>query len=297
MMTISYRRWWVWIAGGLLATSAVVILRQHSVSVDSKREWDRQGSCEDFQAEPRRLSATEQNSRRLREASDRFGKIDEAKFLNALADPDHDAGLNRCGRVLKEELERTGDYESIGKFLATLPKSDAKGLLIAWIFGSSTAAGPTGDFDEQKRLVENLGLEKDLRLSDRLYREAGGNAFPELARRNAGDLREARWLEMALKGSASHRGVKETVKALPDLIIDEHAIPSVKRGVEWLLASNSTETSVAIGELPSGYSKDVMIEAMIGWLAKKGEAGSIEAWVDLVSDPAVKKRLQREISK
>lgn len=291
-MATLYRRWWLWIAGILLAASTVVVLRQHGASLDSKREWDRQGSRASFQAVPRQLSETERNSRKLREASDRFEKIDENKLLNALADPDHDAGLNRCGRVLKEELERTRDYDSIGKFLANLPKSDAKGLLIAWVFGSSTAAGPAGDFDEQKRLVENLGLEKDLRLSDRLYREAGGNAFPELARRNAGDLGEARWLEMALKGSASHRGVKETVEALPDLVSDDHAVPSVKRAVEWLLASNSTETSVAIGELPSGYPRDVMIEAMIGWLEKKGEAASIEAWVDLVSDPVVKKRLQ-----
>jgi hypothetical protein len=194
---------------------------------------------------------------------------------------------------LKEELLRTKNYASVGKFLAALPRNDVKSLLKEWVIGTSTGLGAVSDYDEQRWLTEDLGLSNDLRLTDRLYYEAGGRAFPELASHDTGHMKEARIMEMAIKGSAKHHGVEETIKALPGLLVDEHAVPSVKKSVEWLLSNNSTESSIAIGNLPSGYSKDVMIEAMIIWLRRKDEADSAEPWIDVISDPTLKARLSK----
>ena len=271
--------------------------KQFSVRVGSELESERQDLRAGEQAGIYLSSGSGSRTRIRPKATERLEKIDEAKLLKTLEDSDRVAGLNRCGRLLKEELERTKNYHSVGKFLADLPNADVKRLLNEWILGTSTGLGVVRDYDEQKWLIEDLGLSDDLRLTDRLYYLAGGIAFPELVLNRSRDLLEARALEMSLKGSANHHGVKETIEALPGLFIDNHAVPSVQRGVEWLLAAHSTESSAAIGNLPPGYPKDVMIEAMAVWLAKKGEARTIEAWIDLVSDPSVKARVQATISR
>lgn len=242
------------------------------------------------------MQLREGNSKMSVGSAKRYSKINEDEMNKALEESDHASGLNRCGRMLREELLRTGAYGSVGRFLATLPKKDVKSLLNEWIIGTSTNLGPVRDYDEQKWLIDDLEISNDLRLTDRLHYEAGGSAFPEMAIRRPGDLREARVIEMALKGSAKHNGVEATIKALPNLFVDEDSATSVKSGVEWLLSSNSTEASTAIGELPPGHAKDVMIVAMIDWLERKGERSSISSWIDHVSDPTLKKSLRVKMS-
>jgi hypothetical protein len=238
----------------------------------------------------------ESDSKATTSSANRYKQINEVKLLKALQESDHPSGLNRCGRLLKEELLRTGAYGSVGRFLTKLPKKDVKYLLNQWIIGTSTDLGPVADYDEQKWLIDDLGISNDLRLTDRLHYEAGGSAFLEIATRRPADLREARVMHMALRGSAKRNGVKATIKSLPKLVGDQASNASVKSGVESLLSSNSTEASSAIGELSPGYPKDVMIEAMIDWLAKKGERSSISPWINHVSDPSIKERLRGRTS-
>ena len=221
-------------------------------------------------------------------------EFDISKLREALENPNHDVGLNWCGRYLVEELTRTADYAAVGRFLATLPKDDAKLLLRDWVIGASPGLGSVADFDSQKRLIDDLGFANDLRLNDRFLREAGGKAFPELARNSPTSLQDARTMGIAVSGSAKYNGVKATLEAFPDLLAAGHAVPSIQNGVKWLLASDSTDASLAIGELPQGHAKDVMIDAMLDWLEKKEETSSMEAWVNQISDPAIQTSLREK---
>jgi hypothetical protein len=230
-----------------------------------------------------------------RRASDRAAnarlRIDEARLREALDNPDHAAGLNRCGILVREELVRTGSYEAIGRFMANLPPGDARALLTNWVLGVKTPLGSIRDYDHQGWLIEDLGFGDELRMTDQFFREAGGRAFAELAKERPGEFRDERFMEMSVRGAAKHLGVRTTVAALSVIPVGNALAPQMGKATEWLLAHNSTETSSSINDLSAGVTKDLMIESMIEWLARKGEHESINGWIDSISDQEVKDRV------
>jgi hypothetical protein len=211
------------------------------------------------------LPETGRSSRGRRSSADKFEKIDEAKLLRALEDPDYAAGLNRSGRFLKEELLRTKNYASVGKFLTVLPENDVKSLMKEWVIGTLTGLGAVRDYDEQRWLTEDLGLSNDLRLTDRLYYEAGGRAFPELASHDTGHMKEAMIDWLRRKNEAASTGpwidlisdptLKAKLSKVEPWIRPSDFLDGPERAVQSSMINNPMK-STGINRKPHGKYKE-----------------------------------------
>jgi hypothetical protein len=241
----------------------------------------------------KRTPASPTNSSRIRDDEDvalrasrqNLRKIDFAKLNESLNGPN---GLNSCGKFLKNELEETGDYGTMTRFLSTLSAADAKSLLKSWIFGTETPFGALEDLRAQEKAVTRLGFSEDMVLTDRLFRLSGGAAFPDLEPGRDIDLKKTRAFENAAVGSTEKHGVSTTVRAFQGFLADDATAIAVQRSLSRLITSHPQEAAIAIGQLEPGRPKDLMIKTLVEWMKKKGEVEALEDWIHEISDENIK---------
>lgn len=218
-------------------------------------------------------------------------KLDLGALHQSLDQPDRSLARNACGKLLRDSLKDSGDYSSATQFLSSLPEADSKLLLRDWVLGIESPLGSIDDFRAQQWMVSRLGFSQDRQLTDRLYRLSGGRAFLDLVPDRDFQRKETRNFECAAAGSVEINGVAKTIGALTSFAEDEQSIPAVKRSMTKLLAGNAYEASAAIGNLPVGKPKDILIESLVIWMKDKGEVASLDDWISQISDSALRAKL------
>lgn len=188
--------------------------------------------------------------------------------------------LNKCGVLIRAEIEASGDFRKIRRALNGLPKSASKYLMNSWIMRSKSSSGAMADFIGQQEIVRSAGLDKDLSVYPKFLSVTGGLAAASLLPDRGNTGLSVNELSEILNGSVKELGVA-TSFPLVNMVAEENKEAEARmvgRAVEALLVQDPIKTSELIGNLSKGQGRDAMIHAMVSWLRRNGDEDTAVKW-------------------
>jgi len=216
-----------------------------------------------------------------------FSKPKEVSSQLQLSDRDSARSLmNRCGVLLRSEIENSGDYNKVAVVLSAMPEAIGKKLMILWVIGSKSMQGPYNDFLGQRTILESFGWQDDLPTYQKFLRMTGGRAADDATPKMEELKLKPNELSEILVGSVEECGVTatfDTLLKIPDFDTRKND-QVLNRAVLRLLQEDPTLTSKNISMLENGKRKDAMIRPMVDWLVKKGDYDLATKWVGSMQD-------------
>jgi len=205
-----------------------------------------------------------------------------AKVRNLLAEAggDRNTLVNSLGRLLRREIESSGDYEKIRKILDQLDEKSARELIVTWVIGSASPRGALEDFKAQRAMVGSLAKGKDTRALSLFYSTLSPAQVAQV-------LKTGRMLNLSapeerelIRASILASGVAKSFAYLEEASKSDRSEDQqlLQFGMEQALTNDPHGTAALVSQMSDGPSKDKFSKALIAWLCKVGDTDSARKW-------------------
>ena len=204
----------------------------------------------------------------------------EVKEMLAQQDGNRNTLINTLGKLLRQEIESSGDYDKIQKALAQLDPAASRELILAWVMGSSSPKGPVEDFKIQREMAAGLSKGNDTRALSLFYSTLQPEQVSEVLKAASSIELSAPEERELVRASISKTGVEKSFPYLEEVAKSDSAEDQQLLGyaMDQALTQDPHGTANLVSDLPAGPSKDKFSRSLITWLCKVGDMESARKW-------------------